>query len=73
LWDGENVLLTPPGDAGALAGAVERLAADMALRERLSAGGRALAARFGWEAIAERHEELYRGMLGRSAFHLLPP
>jgi glycosyltransferase involved in cell wall biosynthesis len=62
LQAGENVLLVPPGDASALAGAIERLAADAALRERLSAGGRALAAQFGWDAIAGRHEELYQGI-----------
>jgi hypothetical protein len=29
------------------------------LRERLSAGGRTLAAQFAWETIAEQHEALY--------------
>ena len=39
LRDGENCLLFPAGEAGALAGAVERLAADAALRARLREGG----------------------------------
>lgn len=38
--DGVSGLLTPPGDAAAIAAALDRLAADPALRERLAAGGR---------------------------------
>jgi glycosyltransferase involved in cell wall biosynthesis len=66
LEDGENVLLTPPGDAQALAGAITRLVYDLDLRERLAAGGRALAQRFAWPAIAERHEALYSQLEQRS-------
>jgi glycosyltransferase involved in cell wall biosynthesis len=65
LLDGENVLLVPPGDAPALAGAIERLAHDQRLRERLAAGGRALAAQFSWDAIAARHEQLYERLTRR--------
>jgi glycosyltransferase involved in cell wall biosynthesis len=39
LRDGENCLLFPAGDAGALAAAVRRLAGDADLRARLCAGG----------------------------------
>jgi glycosyltransferase involved in cell wall biosynthesis len=63
LVDSENVLLVPPGDAGALAAALERLAEDAALRERLGTGGRALATQFSWERIAEQHEALYRDLI----------
>lgn len=40
LRPGANALQAAPGDAGALARAVARLAADRPLRERLAAGGR---------------------------------
>lgn len=62
LEDGVSALLVPPEDAGALAGALGRLAGEAALRARIGAGGRAVAAQFGWDAIAARHEELYRTM-----------
>jgi glycosyltransferase involved in cell wall biosynthesis len=52
-------LLVPPGSPGALASALARLAADPEARARLGAAGPGLAARFSWERIAERHEELY--------------
>ncbi len=38
--DGVSGLLTPPGDAAAIAAALERLARDPALRQRLAGGGR---------------------------------
>jgi glycogen(starch) synthase len=46
LRDGVNALVVEPGDAGALAAAVRRLAADPQLRARLRAGGFATAARY---------------------------
>lgn len=60
LIHGENILLIPPGDAGALRAALEDLAVAPTLRERLGAGGQRLAAQFGWGAIADRHVELYQ-------------
>ena len=57
-------LLTPPGDAGALAAAIGALAADPARRAGLGqAGRRAVAAQFAWPAIARRLEATYRGVL----------
>jgi N-acetylglucosaminyl-diphospho-decaprenol L-rhamnosyltransferase len=62
LVDGENALLVPPGDASALAGAMERVARSPELRERLSAGARELAEFFDWGHIARKHLELYGGL-----------
>lgn len=67
LADGENVLLVPPGDQQALAGAVVRLAQDAQLRARLARGGQALAGQFAWPAIAQQHEALYARLAARSA------
>ena len=61
LTDGENALLVPPGDAGALAEALRRLASDRGLQTRIAAGGlrvyreRASEAVLGaqWRAILE--------------------
>jgi glycosyltransferase involved in cell wall biosynthesis len=40
LVHGESAMLVPPGDPAALADAVEAIAGDTALAERLSRGGR---------------------------------
>lgn len=59
LRHNEQALLVPPDDAGALAAALARLAADPSLRERLGAAGRTLAAAFSWPAIAKDHGLIY--------------
>ena len=52
--------LVPPGDAAALRATLQRLLADPPARERLAAGARRAAdERYGWDAIARRHLELY--------------
>ncbi len=61
--DGENMLLTPAGDAAALAAAIVRLADAPALRERLGAGAAALAARFTWPAIAASTAAFFDALL----------
>jgi colanic acid/amylovoran biosynthesis glycosyltransferase len=54
-------ILVPPGDAPAIADALERLALDPALRARLAAGGRArVAAEFDLDANARRLIERFR-------------
>lgn len=52
--------LVPPAQPEALAAAIARLAAEPGARVALAAAGPPLAARFSWEAIAERHEQLYQ-------------
>jgi glycosyltransferase involved in cell wall biosynthesis len=63
LGDGEHLLLVPPGDARALAGALARVADDEALRARLAAGGRALVDALGWPRIAAAHRAIYARVL----------
>jgi glycosyltransferase involved in cell wall biosynthesis len=51
----------PPGDAAALAGAVARMMDDPARARALGLQGREdAAARFSWDAIADRLAEIYR-------------
>jgi glycosyltransferase involved in cell wall biosynthesis len=64
LRDGENVLLVPPDDPGALGEAISRLVSLPELRARLSHGAFELAQHFTWNKIAERHLKLYRLVLG---------
>jgi glycosyltransferase involved in cell wall biosynthesis len=69
VGDGETGLLVPPGDPGALAAALERLAVDPGLRQRLGSAGREhVRAHFSWDSIVARWEECYAAALGtRSA------
>lgn len=63
LRDGENVLLVPPDDAVAIAGAVKRVVASPELRERLQRGARETAQFFTWARIAQEHLKLYESLL----------
>jgi glycosyltransferase involved in cell wall biosynthesis len=63
--DGVEGLLVPPGDAYALADALERLATDAGLRARLGAAARAkVLAGFTEAQVADAVESAYRKMLG---------
>ncbi len=58
--DGESALLVQPGDAVALAAALERLLTDPALQDRLVAGGRAtFDSRFSPAVFTEALREVY--------------
>ena len=62
--DGVTGLLVPPGDAGALADALERLARDPGLRRRLGAAARDLVEReFSEEAVVAQTLALYRSLV----------
>ncbi len=61
--DGVEGILVPPGDAGALAGALLRVLGDPGLARRLGEAGRVRARAYDWSVIVGRLEELY----GRAA------
>jgi glycosyltransferase-like protein len=64
LSDGRDALLVPVADPAALAFALTSVLGDPRLAGRLRAAGRAVAARFTWEASAARHQAIY-ATLGR--------
>jgi starch synthase len=57
--DGATGFLVPPGDARALAGALDRLTRDPALVASLGATARARASRFAPDRVAARYREIY--------------
>lgn len=63
LRSGENCLLVPPKDAGALAKAVQLLAATPELRARLAQAACQVAQAFSWEEVTSRTLTLYRDVL----------
>ena len=63
LVDGRDVLMTPVGDAPALAAALERVVREPQLRADLSRAGRAVAGRFSWRSSAVEHLDVYRSVL----------
>uniref|UniRef100_A0A832MMW9 Glycosyltransferase n=1 Tax=Eiseniibacteriota bacterium TaxID=2212470 RepID=A0A832MMW9_UNCEI len=56
--DGENGLLVPPGDVGALRAALARLAHERGLADRLAAGARRTAEAHDWARVEPRLEAL---------------
>lgn len=63
--DGREGLLVPPGDAPALAGALDRLVADAGLREALAANAGRRAADYAPAAVLPRFEAAYERVVRR--------
>ncbi len=62
--DGRAGLLVPPGSVPELSGAIRRLWEDPALGRRLGEYGRStVVPRFTWEALADRLDAIYRGLV----------
>ncbi len=59
---GQNMLLAPPQNAGALAQTIALLADNLALQARLSQGAKALGDLFEWGAIARQTANVYRAV-----------
>jgi L-malate glycosyltransferase len=63
IHDGQEGLLTPPGDATALEAAILRFASDRSLRIECGIRGREQVLRFGIEKLIDQTESLYRELL----------
>ena len=59
VQEGENGLLVPPDDVGALAGALGKLVSDTGLRQKLGECGAQRVRRYDWDAIAAQYLETY--------------
>lgn len=66
LVEGETGLLYPPGDVGALASLLRRLADDVELRSRLGAQAREAVAMYSPERVAEQVFDVYEQVLRRA-------
>jgi glycosyltransferase involved in cell wall biosynthesis len=64
---GDAGILVPPGDADALAAALDRLLTDDSLAATLAAAGRRRAATFTWSACTAAHLAAYHAALGLPA------
>lgn len=64
VTDGDDGMLVPPGDPGALAGALTELLRDPSRRARLSEAGLATARRYDWRRVAGEIEGVYLEVCG---------
>ncbi|HZR82405.1 MAG TPA: glycosyltransferase family 4 protein [Candidatus Binatia bacterium] len=64
--DGETGFLVPAGDPAGLGAAIARVLGDASLRDRLSHGALAWAARFRWDAVADELAAVLRAAAART-------
>ncbi|MBV9206022.1 MAG: glycosyltransferase [Actinobacteria bacterium] len=62
-----NGLLVPPGDAAALAGAIDRILAEPGTAARLAAAARDTAERYAWPALARQVAQIYQTVTAKPA------
>jgi len=65
--DGVEGVLVPPRDADALAGAMERLLSDAALREEMGRAGTVRAAPYAWDKVSGQVLDYYQDLAGGGA------
>lgn len=62
--NGENALLIPANDTGALVNAILTLIKDVNLRDKISNNGhKAVKEKYGWDTIAAKLDDVYRRVL----------
>ena len=61
--DGVDALLVAPGDAAALAAALDRVTGDRAVAAALRRAGDERAEQFSMRSLVDRYEEIYSGLL----------
>ena len=64
IEDGKTGILVPPGDAGALATAIDALAADPQLRSRLGSAARKRVEEYRWDKSCDQYEALFNQLAG---------
>ena len=65
VLDGQTGVLVPPGDAAALARALQEMASAPHRRAALGAAGLQRAQQFDWDVLAAQYEEIYREASGK--------
>jgi phosphatidylinositol alpha-mannosyltransferase len=65
IRDEDNGLLFTPGNAGELAGAVDRVLKEPELASRLGTEARRRAKYYDWNRLAEQVLEIYRSVMSR--------
>jgi glycosyltransferase involved in cell wall biosynthesis len=74
VQSGANGFITPPGDTGAIAEALDKLASSLALRARMGEASRAISRQFSADRMVERtlafYEEIVTGVFAGTSHSL---